>query len=165
MGRWSARRGAARPGFRAGPLPTAKIGPLAPGRRWGVARRREVVLRLLRVESVELLSRELGVPIFKPEQWRRKADAALDGALKEREAEAASTELAAAMQRIGGLSMENELLRTRFEATQALAMAVRRQFGPLSAGAARGLAPRHDHAPRPCDMESGVIRANGIRLE
>jgi len=34
---------------------------------------------------------------------------------------------------------------TRFEATQALAMAVRRQFGHLSAGAARGLALRHDH--------------------
>jgi len=34
---------------------------------------------------------------------------------------------------------------TRFEATQALGMAVRRQFGHLSAGAARGLALRHDH--------------------
>jgi len=33
----------------------------------------------------------------------------------------------------------------RFEATQALSMAVRRQFGHLSAGAARGLALRHDH--------------------
>jgi len=31
---------------------------------------------------VELLSRELGVPIFKLEQWRQKADAALDGALR-----------------------------------------------------------------------------------
>lgn len=34
---------------------------------------------------------------------------------------------------------------TRFEATQALSMAVRLQFGHLSAGAARGLALRHDH--------------------
>jgi transposase InsO family protein len=34
---------------------------------------------------------------------------------------------------------------TRFEATQALAMAVRQQFGHLSASAARGLALRHDH--------------------
>ena len=58
------------------------IGPLAPGQRWSVGRKREVVLRL---ESVELLSRELGVPIYKLEQWREKADAALDGALKERE--------------------------------------------------------------------------------
>jgi uncharacterized protein HemY len=64
---------------------------------------------------VELLSRELGLPIFKLDQWRQKADAALDGALKEREADAASTELAAAMKRIGELSMENELLRARIE--------------------------------------------------
>ncbi len=34
---------------------------------------------------------------------------------------------------------------TRFEAMQALGMAVRQQFGHLSAGAARGLALRHDH--------------------
>ena len=34
---------------------------------------------------------------------------------------------------------------TRLEATQALGMAVRQQFGHLSADAARGLALRHDH--------------------
>ena len=34
---------------------------------------------------------------------------------------------------------------TRYEAVQALGMAVRQQFGSLSAGAARGLALRHDH--------------------
>jgi transposase len=101
--------------------PTSKIGPLAPGQRWSVARKREVVLRLLRGESVELLSRELGLPIFKLEQWRRKAEAALDGALKEREAEAAGTELAAAMQRVGELSMEVELLRARIERPGPLA--------------------------------------------
>jgi transposase len=90
-------------------------GALAPGQRWSVGRKREVVLRLLRGESVELLARELGVPLYKLEQWRQKADAALDGALKEREADPASGELAAAMQRIGELSMEVELLRSRIE--------------------------------------------------
>ena len=34
---------------------------------------------------------------------------------------------------------------TRFEAIEALGMAVRQQFGRLSAGAARGVAVRHDH--------------------
>jgi putative transposase len=34
---------------------------------------------------------------------------------------------------------------TRFEAIQAVGMAVRRQFGQLGSGAARGLALRHDH--------------------
>jgi len=98
-----------------------KIGPLAPGQRWSVARKREVVLRLLRGESAELLSRELGLPIFKLEQWRQKAEAALDGALKEREADLANTELAAAMQRIGELSMEVELLRAKTERPSPLA--------------------------------------------
>jgi hypothetical protein len=41
---------------------------------------------------VELLSRELAVPVFKLDHWRQKADAALEGALKEREADAASIE-------------------------------------------------------------------------
>ena len=97
------------------PAPAAapSVGPLAPGQRWSVARRREVVLRLLRGESAEMLSRELGLPIFKLDQWRRKADAALDGALEEREAEAAGTELAAAMRRIGDLSMEVKVLRSK----------------------------------------------------
>jgi transposase len=89
------------------------LGPLAPGQRWSVARKREAVLRLMRGESAELLSRELGLPVFKLEQWRQKAGAALEGALKEREADPADGQLAAAMQRIGELSMENELLRAR----------------------------------------------------
>ncbi len=92
-----------------------KVGPLAPGQRWSVARKREVVLRLLRGESAELLSRELGLPIFKLEQWRQKADAALDDALKVRDVDPANAELAAAMQRIGELSMEVELLRAKME--------------------------------------------------
>jgi transposase len=89
------------------------LGPLAPGQRWSAARKREVVLRLMRGESAELLSRELGLPVFKLEQWRQKAEAALEGALKEREADPADGQLAAAMRRIGELSMENELLRAR----------------------------------------------------
>ena len=100
---------------------TPKPGPLAPGQRWSVARKREVVLRLLRGEPAELLSRELGLPMFKLEQWRQKAETALDGALKEREADPADGQLGAAMQRIGELSMEVELLRARLERPGPLA--------------------------------------------
>jgi transposase len=99
----------------------ARSAPLTPGQRWSVARKREVVLRLLRGESAELLSRELGLPIYKLEQWRQKADTALDSALKEREADPAAGELSAAMQRIGELSMEVELLRSRIERPGPLA--------------------------------------------
>jgi hypothetical protein len=92
-----------------------KPSPLAPGQRWSAGRKREVVLRLMRGEAAEMLSRELGLPMFKLEQWRQKAEAALDGALKEREADPADGQLAAAMRRIGELSMEVELLRARIE--------------------------------------------------
>lgn len=93
----------------------AALGPLAPGQRWSAGRKREVVLRLMRGEAAELLSRELGLPIVKLEQWRQRAEAALEGALKEREADQADSQLAAAMQRIGELTMENELLRAKME--------------------------------------------------
>src|SRR3954469_1307140 len=96
-------------------------GALAPGQRWSVSRKREVVLRLLRGEAAEDLSRDLRVPLYKLERWRQKAEAALDGALKERETDAATDDLATAMQRIGELSMENELLRSRIERPVPLA--------------------------------------------
>ncbi|MBD3766265.1 MAG: hypothetical protein IE927_16590 [Rhodobacterales bacterium] len=71
------------------------------------------MLRLIAGEPVELVSREIGVPVFKLERWREKAEAALEGALKERETEPDGPELAAALQRIGELSMEVELLRAK----------------------------------------------------
>ena len=90
-------------------------GPLMAGQRWSVNRKRDVVLRLLRGEAAEDLSRELGVPLYKLERWRQKAEAALEGALKERETDTVSDELATALQRVGELSMEVELLRSRIE--------------------------------------------------
>jgi transposase len=102
-------------GYNGAAAGSAASRPLAPGQRWSVSRKREVVIRLLRGEAAEDLSRELGVPLYKLERWRQKAEAALDGALKERETDAVSEELATAMQRVGELSMENELLRSRIE--------------------------------------------------
>jgi uncharacterized protein HemY len=78
-----------------------------------VARKRAVALRPIADEPMELVSREIGVPVFKLERWREKAEAALEGALKERETETDGPELAAALQRIGELSMEVELLRAK----------------------------------------------------
>ena len=54
------------------PADGVTTGGLAPGQRWSVARKRDVVLRLLRGESVEGLSRELGVEIYRLEKWRDK---------------------------------------------------------------------------------------------
>ncbi len=88
-------------------------GPSGAGAALARARKREVVLRLMRGEPSELLARERGVPLYRLERWRDRAQAAIDAALKDRAADAESVELAAAMQRIGELCMENELLRAR----------------------------------------------------
>ena len=101
--------------------PGGRGGPLAPGQRWSVARKREVVLRLLRGEAAEDLSRELGVPVYRLEQRRERALAGIAAALKERGGDPVDEELAAAMRRIGELSMEVELLRARAERPGPLA--------------------------------------------
>jgi len=88
-------------------------GPLGPKQRWSVSRKKEVVLRMLRGESVEVLSRELSVEIYRLEKWRKKALAALSSGLKERGGDFVQAELDAAMKRIGELTMEIELLRER----------------------------------------------------
>ena len=59
------------------PGQVSPAGPLGLGQRWTVTRKREVALRLLRGEPVELLSRQLGVEIFRLEQWREKAIAGM----------------------------------------------------------------------------------------
>jgi transposase-like protein len=52
--------------------------------RWSAARKREVVLRLLRGESLDAVSREIGVEVYRLERWRDRALAALDAGLTER---------------------------------------------------------------------------------
>ena len=91
------------------------VGPLAPGQRWSLARKREVALRLLRGEPLDALSRELGVEVYRLERWKDKALAGLDAGLKEREGDPLQNQLDAAMRRIGELSMKNELLHSRIE--------------------------------------------------
>lgn len=89
----------------------SKQGPLGPKERWSVRRKREVVLRLLRGEPLDALSREVGVEIYRLEQWREKAILGIDEALRDRTGDPVQTELDAAKRHIGALSMENELLR------------------------------------------------------
>lgn len=88
-------------------------GPLAPGQRWTVTRKREVVLRIFRGESLDKLSRELGVEIYRLEEWRDRAMSSMDEGLKKRNGDPVQAELDEAMKRIGELSMENELLYER----------------------------------------------------
>lgn len=99
------------------------VGPLTQGQRWTAARKREVVLRIFRGESLELLSRELGVELYRLEKWRDAALAGMEEALKARNGDPLQAELDQAMKRLGELTMENELLWARV-----------RRPGPLARG-------------------------------
>ena len=110
----------------AGPEPSAAGGALGPHQRWTVTRKREVALRLLRGEPMDALGRELGVEIYRLEEWKNKALAGIDASLREREGDPLEKELQSARSKIGELMMDNELLRERT-----------RRPGPLAKGRLR----------------------------
>ena len=91
---------------------------LAPGQRWSASRKRDVVLRLLRGESLEMVSREVGVELYRLEAWQARALAGLELGLKEQAGEPLAAELDSAKRHIGELSMEIELLRERARAAE-----------------------------------------------
>jgi hypothetical protein len=80
-------------------------------KRWSAGRKKRVVLRLLRGESVDALSREVAVPIYRLEEWHDRALAGMDTGLKERVNDPVEKLLDDANRRIGELVMENEILR------------------------------------------------------
>lgn len=94
----------------------------ATAKRWSANRKKAVVLRLLRGESIDALSRELGVEIYRLEQWRDRALAALDSGLRERGDDPLTRQLDAAKHRIGELTMEIEILRREREARRPLVL-------------------------------------------
>ena len=90
--------------------------------RWSANRKKEVVLRLLRGESIDALSRELGLEAYRLEGWRERALGALDAGLRERGDDPAVRQLDEAKHRIGELTMEIEILRRERQARRPLGL-------------------------------------------
>jgi len=95
-------------------------GAAAEVKRWSAGRKKEVVLRLLRGEPMDAISREVSVPIYKLEQWRDRALAGIDAGLKERENDPLAKQLDDANRRIGELHMEVEILQKERRARHPL---------------------------------------------
>ena len=95
--------------------PETKQGALEANQRWSVRRKRDVVLRLLRGEALDAVSREVGVEMYRLEAWRDQALAGMEGALKQRDSDPLAEELKAAKLHIGELTMEVEILRKEKE--------------------------------------------------
>lgn len=86
---------------------------LSQPKRWSARKKSQVVLRLLRGESIDSVSREIGLPAYILDEWRQQVVQGMESCLKSRDNDPLSNELDKAMQRIGELSMENELLKER----------------------------------------------------
>jgi hypothetical protein len=83
--------------------------------RFSTKRKTEAVLRLLRGEDLELLSRQYGVIAARLSQWREAFLAGGQTALKSRPADARAEEIARLQAKVGELTMANELLDEKIE--------------------------------------------------
>jgi hypothetical protein len=99
----------------------AGVARATPGhrRRMSARRKQEAVLRLLRGEDLELLSRELGVTAAELSGWREAFLAAGEVSLKSRPADARDAEIGRLKEKVGDLTMANELLAAKIERLEA----------------------------------------------
>ena len=81
--------------------------------RWSSRRKTEVVLRVLRGDDLDALSRELGVTAGTIAQGREQFLAGGQAAVKSRPADERDDELGRLRTKVGELTMANELLRDR----------------------------------------------------
>jgi len=81
--------------------------------RWSKRRKMEAVLRLLRGETLDEVSRDLKVEISRLEAWRDKGIHGIEEAMKAREGDPLQAQLNEVKRRLGELMMENELLRIK----------------------------------------------------
>jgi transposase-like protein len=83
--------------------------------RFSAQRKAAAVLRLHRGETLELLSRELGVTAATLSGWRDDFLAGGQAALKSRPVDDRDEEIARLRAKVGKLTMDNELLLRRYQ--------------------------------------------------
>ena len=83
--------------------------------RWSSQRKTEVVLRLLRGETLDALSRELGVSSARLAEWRDEAIAAMQAGLQSREPDHRDGFIHDLKAKVGDQAMQIELLERKIE--------------------------------------------------
>src|SRR5215210_5350473 len=89
-----------------GPAPSRR-------RRMSAKRKQSSVLRLLRGEDLELVSRELAVPAAEMSAWRDAFLAAGEASLKVRPADGRDLEIGRLKAKVGDLTMTTQLLEAK----------------------------------------------------
>ena len=82
-------------------------------------RKQSAVLRLLRGEALELVSRQLGVTAAELSAWRDAFLAAGEASLKTRPADGRDHEIGRLKAKVGDLTMTTELLEAKIEHLEA----------------------------------------------
>jgi len=107
----------------AGPAPSRR-------RRMSARRKQSAVLRLLRGEDLELVSRQLGVMAAELSAWRDAFLAAGEAVLKTRPADDRDHEIGRLKAKVGELTMANELLDAKIDRLETHRPLARRRSRP-----------------------------------
>lgn len=87
-------------------------------RRNSARRKLAAVTRLLRGEPLETVARELNVTVARLSEWRDRALAAAEAAMKERERDGRDEEMLRLKAKLGEVTMANELLEQKIAALE-----------------------------------------------
>src|ERR671918_2758912 len=96
-------------------------------RRMSARRKQSAVLRLLRGEDLELVSRELVVTAAELSAWREAFLAAGEVSLRSRPADARDGEIGRLKEKVGELTMTTELLEAKIERMEGGRLLARRR--------------------------------------
>jgi transposase-like protein len=94
-------------------------GPAGKPQRFSAKLKTEIVLRLLRGEDIELLSREFGVTAARLTRWREAFLSAGAESLKKQPSDPRDKEIAGLREKLGQTTMEVELLNRKIDQMEA----------------------------------------------
>ncbi len=103
-------------------------------RRMSACRKQDAVLRLLRGEDLELVSRELAVTAAELSGWREAFLAAGEASLRSRPADARDDAIGRLKEKVGDLTMAHELLEAKIERLETARPLPARMGGPVACG-------------------------------
>ncbi len=103
------------PAAERGRSPSGDAGGRADRGRWSSRRKTEVVLRILRGEELDALSRELGISTARLSAWRDGALAGIQAALKSRQPDHRDDAIQRLKAKVGDQTMAIELLEEKIE--------------------------------------------------
>lgn len=95
--------------------------------RWSSRNKMEAVLRLLKGETLDAVSRELGVTAARLSQWREQFLGGGQSMLKSRQPDGRDEDIRRLQAKIGEITMDNELLYEKIHRLEAGLPPVRRR--------------------------------------